>query len=79
MADEADQAQARNERELELLLGARRRSDQPRPMGFCHYCSETIAAGLPFCSPECRDDWQRERRLRSRQGRGASDEDGSGL
>lgn len=73
MADDADQAQERNERELDLLLAARRTSDQPRAVGFCHYCSETIAAGLPFCSTECRDDWQRERRLLALRGRPSED------
>lgn len=74
MPDEIDQAQESAERALEMLIHAPRRSDQPRPTGFCHFCAEAIADGLPFCGPECRDDWQREQRLLARAGRFVPDD-----
>jgi hypothetical protein len=73
MADEADIAQARMERELGLILGAKRATDQPEAIGRCHYCDEDIGSGLVFCGSDCRDDWQREKRLRQRQGRQVDD------
>lgn len=64
MADEADLSVERGEREWGALMRAARKPDGPRPNGFCHFCGETVAAALRFCSVECRDDAEREARLR---------------
>lgn len=64
MPDDADVTADRAEREQALLMRATRRPDGPRPSGFCHYCAEPVAAALRYCSIECRDDAEREARLR---------------
>lgn len=61
MATVDDQATEREELDRELAL-RNRRDEGPRPCGHCHYCSETVAAGLRWCDAECRDDWEAEKR-----------------
>jgi len=64
MADDVDLTSERIERERDMLMKASRKPDGPRANGFCHFCSEPVAAALRFCSVECRDDSEREARLR---------------
>ncbi|MEN9315468.1 MAG: hypothetical protein RIS35_1861 [Pseudomonadota bacterium] len=64
MPDDADITSDRSEREQDMLMRATRKPAGPRPTGFCHFCSEPVAAALRFCSVECRDDAEREARLR---------------
>jgi len=37
--------------------------------GFCHYCGEEVQGKKPFCNAECRDDYDLEQTIRTRQGR----------
>ena len=64
MADDADITADRSERERDMLMRATRRADGPKPTGFCNYCAEPVSAALRFCCVECRDDFERENRLR---------------
>ena len=43
---------------------------KPKVLGFCDYCEEpTSSKELLFCSVECRDSDQHERKLRALNGR----------
>ena len=64
MPDDADITAERAEREQSLLMRATRRPEGPKPVGFCNYCGEPVQAAIRFCCVECRDDFQREVRLR---------------
>lgn len=64
MADDVDLTSERAEREHETLLRACRKPEGPPPNGHCHYCDEPVEASLRYCSVECRDDDEREKRLR---------------
>ena len=68
MADEADITADRAERERDAMMRATRKPEGPRPTGFCIYCAEPVAAALRYCCVECRDDDERERRLRKLAG-----------
>lgn len=37
--------------------------------GACRYCESVVAAPLIFCDVECRDDWEREKRITELRGR----------
>jgi hypothetical protein len=37
--------------------------------GFCYYCDETVHSPHIFCDLDCRDDWEREKRLKQIAGR----------
>lgn len=56
--DEADITAIRLEMEMERLLRLRRACG-PAPTGECLWCGEQVAAHRRWCSPECRDDWER--------------------
>lgn len=68
MADEADLAQEHIEREMALILAARRKSDAPEATGECHWCTEAVTNARRFCDADCRDAWQRSRAARMRSG-----------
>lgn len=69
MADEADMAQAQIEQSIEMAFKSRAR-EALRPIGVCRFCRERVGEALLFCSSECRDDWDREQKLRAQAGRG---------
>lgn len=62
--DEADITAERLEREMERLLALRRASG-PQPTGACLWCGDPLAPRLRWCSPECRDDWERDHARRA--------------
>lgn len=68
MADIADKTQDRME--IEDLLRGRQKAVQalPAPTGECFYCGELVADNDHFCSVDCRRDWDKERKIRQRQG-----------
>ena len=78
MADDADITQARMEMEAQLVARQPRKHAMPAPTGRCLYCGDItyeiepdqpVPADTPlFCSPECRQDWDRERTIRQAQG-----------
>lgn len=78
MADEADMTQARIEAEDAMRAKQTPAPALPPATGRCLYCDEPtvvieIGQTLPdytphFCSTECRQDWQRENKIRRAQG-----------
>jgi hypothetical protein len=68
MADDADRADAEI---AQATAEAIKRTRQPamRPLGACYWCGDTSPPQGLFCGPDCRDDWQRERDARARDGR----------
>lgn len=37
--------------------------------GYCYYCDEKVHSPHLFCDLDCRDDWERERRLKALAGK----------
>jgi hypothetical protein len=60
VADDVDLTQAREESLLRFKL-QEKRPEGPAPTGACHNCGDDVAEGMRWCSPECRDDWERRR------------------
>lgn len=68
MADDIDRAQVEEQRFLAVALLNMRAEALPFT-GQCYYCGETIDRG-PFCpGSECRDDYDREQKLRRISGK----------
>lgn len=65
MSDIADDAQENIERTLYLAQVLRRRENLPT--GACLICEEPTPGS--FCSPECRDDYEKRQKLRNITGR----------
>jgi hypothetical protein len=38
-------------------------------VGQCHHCGEEVGPQARFCGPECRDDYEFEKRQRARAGK----------
>jgi hypothetical protein len=67
--DIADMADGEIEQTLEAHRAVRKPTLKPR--GTCHYCEDTVGLGKLFCPGEdCRNDFEREQRIRAQQGRG---------
>ena len=68
--DDADRASEREDIARAAALEAvRRRFDSLPPLGCCYYCGEALRAGKRFCDSDCRDDYDRQEKMRSRTGR----------
>jgi hypothetical protein len=71
LSDEVDKA---NELAA-VLLEASLKASRPRlaPTGECHFCKETLMdsllKGSLFCNQDCRDDYERQERMRAINGR----------
>lgn len=65
MADIADDAQESIERALYLAQVTRKRENLPT--GSCLECGDATPGS--FCCPECRDDYEKRRRLRAISGK----------
>jgi hypothetical protein len=63
VADFADDAEA-VEQMLRDTAIAKRKEPGPPACGACYYCSAGVSPGLRFCDNECRDEWEREARIR---------------
>lgn len=63
MADVIDEGNDNAELFLKSAL-SNRKVFTLEPVGHCYYCDETVQRGVLFCGAECRDDWQREQRIR---------------
>lgn len=60
MTDIYDQATEREEIDRELAIKAAASSDpHVESTGKCLECDCDVGEGVRWCSPECRDDWQR--------------------
>ena len=68
MADDVDRLVERQEVEDPHRIHASRRPAGPKPVGACHYCGEDVKPNTPFCSVECRDDWETEQAAKLRNG-----------
>jgi hypothetical protein len=56
----------------ETMLEAQRSVRKPvlKPRGTCHFCEDAVGLGKLFCPGEdCRNDYEREQRIRAQQGR----------
>lgn len=72
MADQADTAQAHEERLRTAAISATLAAGKKAaltPSGFCHFCAAPVPPERKFCDPECRDDYQIHERARLRSGR----------
>lgn len=58
--DFGDEAQAINEKHLEVALSSRKKLTVPFS-GFCLSCEEPIGQRR-FCDSTCREEWERQRR-----------------
>ena len=67
MADEADQAQFVEARDLALAL--RHRHTTLAATGRCYSCDEDVPDGRKFCDRDCLDDFERVEAARKRGGR----------
>lgn len=57
----------------ETMLEAQRAVRKPtlKARGTCHYCEDDVGLGKLFCPGEdCRNDYEREQRIKAMQGRG---------
>jgi hypothetical protein len=56
----------------ETMLEAQRSMRKPtlKARGSCYYCEDAVGLGKLFCPGEdCRNDYEREQRIRAQQGR----------
>ena len=67
MADDLDRAAEREEIARTSALLTCKKPAGPVPNGTCHYCDEPVADGQRWCDEHCREDWEREQRLRGRR------------
>lgn len=68
MSDDADRAQWRIEKDLQVAMEHARSMPGMRGHGECHFCAEPVAPGALFCNRDCRDDFEREAAARQRAG-----------
>lgn len=66
MADEADMTQARIEAEEAMRAKQAQAPALPPATGRCLYCDDITDDH--FCGTDCRQEWDRERAVRRRQG-----------
>lgn len=67
MADIADQASLVEQSLLEVALrNSRQNTETAKPTGYCLYCGESLGGDLRWCSVECRDDFERDQKLKNR-------------
>jgi len=65
MSDPLEEASAVSE--MLLAESLRKRNQVPEKTGFCLACEEPT--GGAFCSPDCREDYERVERLRAIRGK----------
>lgn len=59
--DIADEAQ--NLTELELSIAVKNRKPELQETGLCHWCESIIGVGH-FCDSDCRDDFEKSKRMK---------------
>lgn len=68
--DDADRASDREDIARAAAVEAvRARIERLPSLGYCYYCGEALRAGKRFCDSDCRDDYERQEKMRSRTGR----------
>lgn len=68
MSDLIDQANDCAERDRELAIKVARSAPQLAATGSCLYCDSPIEGERRFCDADCMADFERQQRIRSRQG-----------
>lgn len=63
MADDIDNAQSVTELFTEIALKNTQQQTQPTHSGFCLNCREPIDKSKPFCDADCRDDFEKRRKM----------------
>jgi len=68
--DDADRASDREDIARAAAVEAvRARIERLPSLGYCYYCGEALRAGKRFCDADCRDDYERQEKMRARTGR----------
>lgn len=70
-ADTSDRATQLEELERESALNLQRLAaarNRLKPIGLCYDCQDQIQPGATFCDRDCRDNWERRRAARERNG-----------
>lgn len=62
MVDEIDRTENQAGIYHKMNLASSKRPSGPEPTGACLYCDDPLDGNRRWCSPECRDDWERENR-----------------
>lgn len=73
MTDDIDRAQDRDaEYTADCVAQVSYKAAQHRLgyTGHCHFCGDITGGGRRFCDADCRDDYERERRLKKQIGKG---------
>ena len=66
MVDIADQASLVEQSLLEAALhNSRQNTETIKPTGYCLYCGDSVEGDLRWCSVECRDDYERDQKLKN--------------
>jgi hypothetical protein len=71
LSDAGDRAQQATE-DLTSFTISNIRSNVGRTLlhsGYCYYCDEKVRSPHLFCDLDCRDDWEREQKLKALAGR----------
>ena len=70
MTDQFDRASDLEQKDRDNAVAAiRRRCDALPYLGTCYYCGEHTKSGRRFCDADCRDDFERQESIRSKQRR----------
>jgi len=67
MTDLFDDASETESLHRELAIKSIRSKNKSPFTGYCLCCNEVITEGR-FCSPECRDDWELEQKIKKISG-----------
>lgn len=68
MSDDADRAQWRIDKDLQVAMDRARSAPAMHSHGCCHFCDEPVMHDALFCDRDCRDDFEREAAARRRAG-----------
>lgn len=69
--DPSDRATQLEELERESAMNLQRTAAERsrlKPIGLCYDCQDQIEPGATFCDQDCRDNWERRRAARERNG-----------
>ena len=68
LTDQASDLEELHREKAYMAVQAALRRDQTSPAGECRYCVQKIAPEARFCDADCRDDFERETRMRRLSG-----------
>ena len=66
MADQFDRASDLEELDRQSAINLQQKQARPAAyaVGHCLYCYEPLPVGYRWCDSECRDDWEKEQKLK---------------